>query len=178
MNQERRRYFRITETIGISYRPLDSQEHGEPPNVLDLVSEQDQLLEKLLIEVADTHPKVAELVTVFNQKLERVVNQLMVESNLVSRIAQKVREVNISACGIAFINDEYIPENTALSMELTLHPEQNKIQTSGRVISCEQDEEENYYLRIDFFGMSSAHQESLIQHIVRSQSSQIKELRG
>lgn len=175
---ERRRYFRITDTVGIAYQLMDNAVWSEAsqrkvPNVLEQVADHDKKIQSLLVEVKQSHPKIAELVAEFNQKFERVVNQLMTDSHLVSRIAEKVREVNISACGIAFQDDEYLKQNTALKMEITLYPSNQKVEAEGRVVSCDAVEDgDGYYLRIDFYSMSDAHQELLIQHIVRSQSNQ------
>jgi len=184
-NDERRRYFRINETVGIGYERLENKQRhiddfAQPHNpeaimasLLDVVVEQDSKIEQLLVEVETSHPKVAELVTVFNQKLERVISHLLIENQLIARIAHKVREANISACGIAFINDEPIEVGASLHLELTLYPSETRVETNGRVVGCDQ-EEETYYWRIDFFGMSRGAQETLIQHIVRTQSAQLK----
>ena len=189
MNDDRRRYFRISDSIGIVYHRLQSgssranpaQEH-EPlerkPNLLDLMAEQDVRLEQLLREVETESPKVAELVNLFNQKLERVVNQLLVESDLLARIAFKAKEVSISACGLAFHNREPIDVGAVLSFELTLLPTETPVVTNGRIVGCDYDSETGrYFWRVDFFAMSHSDQELLIQHIVRAQVGQLKSLR-
>ncbi len=177
---ERRRYFRINETVGIAYQLLDTEKEDHPlgnmPDVLELVSKQDKQIERLLLEVEEEHPKVAELITVFNQKLERVVSQLMLESQLVDRIAQRVKEANISACGIAFSTDEAIDLGACLTLELTLYPSDKAIQTKAIVVGCEPAPEGDlWFWRLDFFNMSEKAQETLIQHIVQRQSQQIKD---
>lgn len=184
MSKERRRYFRINETVGVGYELLDHhsivQQHIQDEErlggIFDQVEDQDARIEQLLIELEDKHPSVVELVTLFNQKLERVVNHLLLDSQLVRRIAQKVRVVNISACGIAFECDEEIEAGTQLQLQLTLYPDKRQMETRARVIDCEKHEQ-NYYWRIDFVGMSKADHETLIQHIVRSQGSQLKNKR-
>ncbi len=181
MKDERRRYFRIDDSIGISYRVLEGGE-SEPAGVqaadiMNLVTKQDEKIEKLLLEVGEENPKVAELVTVFNQKLERIVSHLAMESELVGRIAQRVREANISACGMAFHNDEPIAQGARLKLELTLFPSDKTLVLQGIVVDCEKVGGE-WYLRLDFYDLSEAMQENLIQHIVQSQSQQLKKLRG
>lgn len=181
--EERRRYFRINETVGISYQCVDadtiaSKAESSAPDILDLVSGYDEQIERLLIEVQYTQPKVAELLTIFNQKVERVVNHLIMESQLVNRIAHRVREANISACGIAFQNEESVRIGERLRLELTLYPDEQKIATKGRVVSCDlAEDEKSYYWRVDFYGMRPGAQEKLIQHIVKSQGSQLKSQR-
>lgn len=180
MDNERRRFFRINETVGIAWHVLEGAEMPRsetPSDLLSLFSEQDHKIEKLLIELEDENPKVAELIALFNQKLERVVQQFMLDSGLVARIANKVKEANLSACGIAFINEEAITEGADLRMELTLYPSQRRIHTDGRVVGCDNLGNQRHYWRIDFYGMSKADQEDLIQHIVRSQSQQLKTIR-
>ena len=181
MSNERRRYFRIDETIGISYEILDAKNHqskSKTPevDVLDLVAHQDEQIEKLLLEVAEDNPKVAQLVTIFNQKLERIVNQLVLESHLVGKIAHRVQEANISACGIAFATTEEVALDTHVKLELTLFPSKRTLVTNGIIVSCDRAQE-GWYWRIDFYGMPNQVQEELIQHIVQSQSSQLKSKR-
>ena len=179
-NDERRRYFRIDETVGITYQRVtngelpEQKEESFAPDILTLVSEHDRRIEQLIYEISDENPKIGELIMIFNQKVERIVNQLVLKSGLVNRIAHRVREVNISACGIGFINDESINVGERLRMEITLFPDDSKIQTLARVISCEPTEGgKTYYWRLDFYSMNNAAQERLIQHIVRSQSHQL-----
>lgn len=183
MNQERRRYFRINETVGIAYQTIDVNGHdglgGKVPDVMQLVAKQDRKIERLLREVADEHPKIAELVSVFNQKLERIVNHIVLESDLVERIAQRIKEANLSACGMAFSNDEAVEVGARLKLELTLYPSEYKLSTAGIVVACDkQSDSSEWYWRIDFFDMADHAQEALIQHIVKSQSQQIKNFRG
>ncbi|WP_086929791.1 PilZ domain-containing protein [Agarilytica rhodophyticola] len=181
---ERRRYFRINETIGISYQVLEGDNHDigfqkGNASVLELVSKHDQQIERLLVELADEHPKIVELITVFNQKLERVVNQLVLENQVISRIAHRVKAANISACGIAFENDEQITKGAKLKMELTLFPSEKKIVVNGIIVGCEPiSDKKSWYWRIDFYSMGEQAQELLIQHIVQCQSQQLKKMRG
>lgn len=185
MGDEKRRYFRIDETIGINYERIDHKDLENKKNqdlvadIYSLVTEQDERIDKLLSEIADENPKVGELIMIFNQKIERIVNQLLIKSELVNRVARKVREVNISACGMAFINDEPIEIGERLQLEMTLYPSETKIQTLARVISADVTENNGfYYWRLDFYAMNVSSQELLIQHIVKSQSIQLKGLRG
>ena len=68
MNEERRRFFRINETVGLSIHFLD--ESGEPISAANidsdaqsiaLISKQDERIERLLLDLQETHPKMAEL---------------------------------------------------------------------------------------------------------------------
>lgn len=184
MTRERRRYFRINEALGISYQVLgvsggDRGGRSDPAaDLLDMVAGHDERIEKLLAEVAQTQPQVAELISVFNQKLERVVSQLVVDNRLVDRIAQRVKEANISACGIAFNNEEPIEIDARLKLELSLFPGDIKLNLKGKVVGCSpSNDQTGYYWRIEFYGMNERTQEQLIQHIVKRQSAQLKKVR-
>lgn len=175
MSSEKRRFFRINETIGLSYEVLDKG--GTPSentvDVLDLMSEQDEKIEQLLIEVEPESPKVVELIRAMNQKLERIVGQVAVESRMVDKLANKVKEVNISACGIGFVCDESVPVGSQLNLDLQLFPSNKAIKSSGIVVGCE-PLGSGFYWRIDFYGMTQGTQELLIQHIVQRQGAQLK----
>lgn len=182
MNEERRRYFRITESVGLSYALLDELggEEQKPESttadILAHLTEQDKKIEQALREVVDESPKVAALIGLFNQKIERIVHMLTMEGRLLDKLAMRIREVNISACGIAFTNEEHISVGRPVRLELTLFPEEKKIVTDGRVISCDPIADSvNFYIRIDFFAVNKAAQEELIQHIVKRQSVQLQE---
>lgn len=179
---EKRRYFRINETIGLSYEfierePAKKKKNVLPNALLDVVSKQDKKIEGLLRELAQEQPRVAELVQLLNQKLERVVNQLVLDSGLVGRIANRVKEVNISACGMGFPNEVAAVPGEKLRVELELFPDNYLINAKGIIVGCDRVID-GYFWRVDFYDMSSAAQEALIQHIVRRQSAQLKAARA
>lgn len=180
MTQERRRYFRINDTLALGYELLDEAEDDADTksiDVLDLMSAQDAQIEQLLLQVADQSPAVAALVRALNQKLERVVAQLVADSRMVDQLAKRVKEVSISACGIGFVADREVPEGSRVALELVLEPDQFVIKTKGFVVAVDAYER-GFYWRVNFYDMPASHQERLIQHIVQRQSVQLKYGRG
>lgn len=181
---ERRRFFRINEMLGISYEKLDDED-GEnssktyAPDMFELVTQQDAKIEQLLIELGESNPKVAELAALLNQKLERISSHLAIKNDLTERIAYRVKEVNLSACGLAFLNNEQVALGTRLQLDLTLYPSEQQISTKAVVVACDSQGmgEDKFYWRVDFFGMSARAQEKLIQYVVQCQSAQLKSRR-
>lgn len=180
MTDERRRYFRINETVGISYQRIDSsgtqgkKEEGLADDSMRIF-EQDDQIENLINELKGDNPLIAQLAVLLNRKIDRIADQQALRNDLLNRIAHRVKEVNISACGMAFLNDEPINEGERLRLELKLFPAEAKVQTLARIVTCDWDEaSRQYYWRMDFYSMSAHSQETLIQHIVRSQSAQLK----
>ena len=183
--EERRRYFRIDDTVGLSIKLLDQDQANESypafaPNAVELVAQHDAQINRLLEKLEDESPSFAELANLLNQKMDRLTNLLAMESNLVDRIAHRVQAVNISACGLAFSHEDPIAEGSRIQVELTLFPKELKVISEGIVVACELTigEQQTYYCRVDFYGMSSEVQEQLIQHVVQSQSAQLKARRS
>ena len=185
MAEERRRFFRIDDTVGVAYRLLSEAElnaEGEqaaaPLDVFALLARFDTQIEHGLGQLRVKQPLVSEVLEALNKKLDTVINQLEADDHLVRRLAQTVQEVNISACGMALVCDEAVASGRLLDLELALKPGNLNIHTRARVVACDPFKGgEGYYLRLDFIGMGEADQELLIQHIVKRQSSIIRTAR-
>ncbi|AFU99140.1 PilZ domain-containing protein [Simiduia agarivorans] len=178
---ERRRFFRINDKVGVAYRVLTEEEansrterDAEPVDTLSLLSRYENTITQLLPGIQSE--SMRELFGALNNKINCIIAQLELDSRLVREIAHRVREVNISACGMAFIVDEQIPAGKILSLDLILRPEGRHIATYGQVLDCEAGDK-GFYLRINFMALSAMDQESLIQHIVKRQGSLLREQR-
>lgn len=178
---ERRRFFRINDKVGVAYRVLTDEEassrterDAEPVDTLSLLSRYENTITQLLPGVQSE--SMRELFGALNNKINCIIAQLELDSRLVREIAHKVREVNISACGVAFWVDEMVPAGKILSLDLILRPEGRHIATYGQVLDCEAGDQ-GFYLRINFMALSAMDQESLIQHIVKRQGTLLREQR-
>lgn len=178
---ERRRFFRINDRVGVAYRVLTEAEansrqeqDAQPADTQSLLARYEQTIDQLLPQVESA--LVAELLGTLNKKLNCIIAQLELDSQLVRDLAHKVREVNISACGMAFVAEEAVMPGKILSLDLLLRPEGTQLATYGQVLSCEKTDE-GHYLRINFISLSPFDQEVLIQHIVRRQGWLIREQR-
>lgn len=175
MSDDRRRFFRIDDHIGVSYRVVDESEligQTQPPrqsDIFSLLNDLDKTITQELSELQLRDPKMAVLLDAFDRKLSALVNQLEIDNYLVQRIAHKVRQVNISACGMGLQIEEPLKEGDLVMIDLVLIPGNVNIFTYGRIISSESVNDKETYVRMDFFGMSPTDQELLIQHIVRRQ---------
>lgn len=179
---DRRRYFRISDSLGVAYKVISDEHLGEdrvqaePVRVFQLLEEQDRHIDQLLGRLNDRDPLVAELARALNQKLNSLVNQLEMESRLIEQIAHRVCEVNISACGLGFPVEEAMVPGTSVQLDLVLLPERQRLLTEAMVISCE-PRVEGHYARLDFVDMAPGDQEMLIQHIVKRQGDLLRTAR-
>jgi hypothetical protein len=176
MSKEKRRYFRINEKVGFSYEWLDSPERdvGEP--AAGEQDDEDNKILRLISELAAESPKLAELLGALNAKLDRTIQRTVLESETLTRVVSRIREINISACGLGFINDLPAPIGRHMRCELELSPGEKTVITRGVLVACDAVAG-GFYWRVDFYGMSHTSQEHLIQHIVQRQSVQLKNRR-
>ena len=173
--QERRRFFRIDDSLGVSYQRISDAEAAQHQVQLQHNS-QLQALDSFesrirsLIEASKIQtPIVAELADLLNKKLNLLINQLEVDQKLLLHTPIKLQDVNISACGMAFDLGEAVPEGDRLLIQLQLYPDDTRLQIVARSVGCTENDE-GYYIRLEFHDMAADDQELLIQHIVRRQS--------
>lgn len=184
-DDERRRYFRIEDTVGVSYEPLSEAEakqrevelkhsnrHG--PDRLHRVERQLQLLiDKLRIQ----QPEFAEAIELLNVKFNTLKASQVTDD---TKRRSYIRQVNLSACGISLEGNDKFASGQKLYIDLTLLPTDLHIYTLGEVIDCKTttDPDWNFVMRIDFYGMSAEDEELLVQHMVKRQARILHEERG
>ena len=176
MTMEKRRYFRLQEIVGLSYKraPLADTAQQHFFDLPSHIGAGDAQIRHLLGQLKQDNPELAELVQLLNRKLERAVAQLVIDNDLVTRLAERAHEVSISACGIGFIADEGIEIGAELVLALSLDADYERLHTPGVVVGCDETPE-GFYWRVDFRGMSTHCEERLIQFLVRRQSRQLRE---
>jgi hypothetical protein len=185
--RERRRYFRITDDMGIYYRVLARDEAQElakdrrdSSGGFDFVSNFDNRIQTLLESCKIQSPLAAELLDLINKKLNFVIQQMDVDSELMQKVAYTMREVNVSACGVAFPNQEALKPGELIQLDIMLYPSEVRISSVAKVSACEPldlDEaigDYRYFLRVNFVEINATDQEVLIQHVVKKQGSSLK----
>ncbi|MGH1370704.1 MAG: PilZ domain-containing protein [Cellvibrionaceae bacterium] len=182
---DRRRFFRINDNVGVNYRQLKESELNQhidalanPADSLSIIADCNKQIETLLSQLAIKEPLIADLVGAMNKKVNCVIQQLELETQLTQSLAHKIQEVNISACGMALTTEELLESGTVLDLELMLLPGRYLLHCHGIVVDATAaNEGEGFHTRVDFSGMCSEDQELLIQHIVKRQGALLKALR-
>jgi c-di-GMP-binding flagellar brake protein YcgR len=190
MNKERRRYFRIDDSMGVSYRCIGSEEAKvfakqtqERGSAFDFAANFDNRIQTLLDACKIQSPLAAELIDLMNKNLNFVIAQMDVDSELMHKIAYSLREVNVSACGMAFANEEVLEKGQILQLDIMLHPSELHVSAMAEVVACvpleidEATDDLSCFVRVDFTEVNSSDQELLIQHIVKRQSELLKQKR-
>lgn len=176
MSKEKRRYFRINEKVGFTYEWLDSQDSDGKELAAGEQEDENDQIRRLIGELAVETPKLAELLSALNAKLDRTIQRTVLESETLTQVVSRIREINISACGLGFVHDQPAQTGRHMRCELELSPGEKTLVTRGVLVACDAVAG-GYYWRVDFYGMSHTAQEQLIQHIVQRQGAQLKNRR-
>lgn len=176
MSEEKRRYFRINEKVGFTYEWLDALGSDAGEQSLAEQEDDDDKILRLIDELAAESPKLAELAAALNAKMDRTIRRVVLATETLTQVVSRIREINISACGLAFVNDQPAQIGRHLRCELEFSPGEKTIVTRGVLVACDAVAGGHYW-RVDFYGMSHTNQELLIQHIVKRQGAQLKNRR-
>ncbi len=182
---ERRRYFRVQDSIELAYRILAPNEDIDDKLRLEQVwSGRQAALEKRIQAIQErvqrSFPEVAELFDLLNEKVNLLAAS---EAQASLEIDQAPREqaVNISACGIAFFAAESIPLASRVLLHLRVQPDSQLLSIIGTVIAIETDHDQeaphNVLIRADFTDIKEDHQELLIQHVIQCQNRELRRRR-
>ena len=184
--QERRRYFRVTDLVGLRYQFLSQDEQAlaiqaKPNSRKDLLKQIDNEVLANLALIQSSQPEVHRLLDLLNQKINLALGNDESEKNEIDADGN-ICSVNLSACGLAFPANKPASLNQYISLELTLYPNNIRLTLLAAAISCDRYEEESernkYIIRADFVDISDANQEVLVQHVIKRQALQLKQQRG
>lgn len=182
---ERRRYFRVTDLVGLRFQLLSQDEQSlaiqaKPSSRKDLLAQIDNEILANLALIQNSLPEVHQLLDLLNQKIN-----LALEGDSASDsehdASSNICSVNLSACGLAFPSEEAVTLNQYISLELTLYPNNIRLTLLAAVISCDrrdgEDDAHKYVIRANFVDISDANQEVLVQHVIKRQAAQLKQKR-
>ena len=179
--EERRRFFRIDDSMGVCYRRLSEEEArafarrlAEPGGAIDYASHFDNRIQTLLEACRVQNPVAAELLDLLNKKLNFAIQQMEIDAGMLQKIAYQMKQVNVSGCGMAFAVGESFKRGEMLQLDLLLHPGELHVIAMAEVVACESQAEGEWFLRLNFVELNRHDQELLIQHVVKRQSAILK----
>ncbi len=192
--RERRRYFRVNDTLDISCRLMEADDAGKPgvsggrklsERWLHIENDIQIALEKVRKQSSD----VADLLALFNQKISLMGSDEHADSGEEAAFQHSV-SVNISACGIAFCLPVQFAVGASLQLKLRLYPNMIELSLPAVVIACEDraangdhpaesgvNSDEPFLIRADFVRLDDNMQEILIQHVLKCQTRELKQRR-
>jgi hypothetical protein len=177
---ERRDYYRINDTVGLSYVVVEEGEDSpaETPGefgmpLTNLIAEIDREFNQVSNALWRENPAVAQAVGLLNKKISMVAAISLQQDHQAVDPYDEVM-VNISGTGIAFNCNESLITGTRLRLSVVLKPSNIYLTFMGDVVACDKPETEEdegmYWVRVNIDEDNSAVHEQLIQHVVQKQS--------
>jgi hypothetical protein len=185
----RRRFFRIVDALGVSYKVMTDAEISEGDLASGEVSKQfvdtfsvmqnyNNILNETLEKIQPRDPDTVTAIEQLNKKFDALLMMLELDSLITQRACHQISEASISASGIAFPIEEQLEPNMFLALELLLRPSSKHVSAVGKVIACDKLSDDNvFYLRVEFVEMTDKDKEILIQHIVQRQGALLRALK-
>jgi hypothetical protein len=183
---ERRRFFRIDDTINLSYRLIDEetaklglQAVADLPNEYSLAATLDVLSQealRIMQRLEKQQDEFLELYKVLDTKINAVAQIVMFRGGNVD--GKNSQEVNLSASGLAFHQTNPLNAGQDLVIEMYLPSTLALIMIIGKVIKCEPVQPGQFLIRVDYIDIKEEDRELLIKYVVRKQWQQLQEKRS
>ena len=187
-NEERRRFFRIDDDINLYYKVIGQQPVNNMSRVsndilgscslstaLDMLTQESKVLMRR-IEAKDSD--ISDYLKLLNNKIELIAQALTLQDADFNE--QKTRNVNLSASGLAFDNEEELKMGEYLEVKMVLSSIAAVILVHAKVVYCrknndnDMDGKPSFIVGLDYVNMQEQDRELLIKHIVRRQMQQIR----
>lgn len=184
-NQERRKYYRIDDSVIFNYRivhenqhdpdlPKHQQDASAAFEMADLFGQINQQMRTTLGRIGERSADIAAYLKNLDRKID-----LLVEMNLFKEhqsSLQSRRKINLGAGGLSFGTDEKLKQGTLLAIDMILSTALTCLHLTGRVIMVTKGTDNDYPYRISigFTDISDIEEDQIIKHTLRLQSEQLR----
>lgn len=181
---ERRRFFRVNDSVSLSYQLIDAATVDLGLKAAESISNEFSLAATLELLSQDAarimqhlqtqSPQFLELYQVLDAKINAIAQAVMYLDNNAN--AKRCQHVNLSAAGLAFQQQEVLEIGQNLAIQLYLPGALAQIFIYARVVNCKPvDATKEQLICVDFTHVREEDQELLIKHVVRTQWQQLRE---
>ena len=188
MSTDRRRYFRVNDTVLIKYRVVEKDVCGcvkQPaqPGSVPVGSTRfallgiDPRLREVIAAIRNEQPLVAEALNLLNRKIMLVERLIAIEANEGDNEGaseHEPMEISLSGGGAAITAGTPLPVSTYLVIDLVLLPMRYPMTVFGTVVDCSTMGDGNYRIAIKFDDMSDRDRDLLTQQVMRKQTDELK----
>ncbi len=185
LSDERRKFFRIEDSVRLTLREVDQGELDRRLENLELnmadsftlmtgLNAIGQQVSASLRRIESKDPDIADYLKALDKKLDLISKAFLAEE--VDMMDKPARAVNLSAGGMAVYGREPMQSGKVLEIKMLLLPSYTGILTYGTLVDCvmmegeELDPEYPYRLRIDFSFMRDTDRDALIRHVLLKQA--------
>lgn len=188
--QERRQYFRIEDSVRLSYKRVSqaelearlndrSQEVSSRFTALGSLQNITQEMAGVLRKVEAQAPEVARYLRALDRKVDLLGRALLNQHE--ELLEQPAKAVNLSASGISFDAAEPLEVGSLLEIKLLLLPDYVGMLIFGEVIACEErpehDRQQGCCTRVNFVHLREEDRDVLIRHVLQRQSEYLRKRR-
>ncbi len=180
MSKNRRQSFRIDNPVVLLYKIVSERDMNRnassireggflPGGVSSTLFGMEAELKGRVARIKHKTPEVAQALELLNNKLNALINLLpMMQDQEENIFEQPMRKTNVSATGIAFVNEEHLEPETCLYMRLLLAPDYYYIAAYARVVRSEKRARPRdgfrYRVAVEFTLISEQHREMLVKY--------------
>ncbi|MEW8508499.1 MAG: PilZ domain-containing protein [Candidatus Thiodiazotropha sp.] len=186
---ERREFFRIDDSIQVSYRVIAQNELPESIDeqlqgtdrftVMTRLQTISQHLSAPLHRIEQRDPDIADYLKALDEKINLLGQSFLADEN--ELLNRPSRRVNLSAGGLAMDITEELTLGALVEIKLLLLPSYTGIIAYGEVVGIERttggDTAYPYHTRINFGLIRNSDQDALIRHITRRQGEMLRQRR-
>lgn len=192
ISENRRRFFRIDDTVRLSYRAVDPAELAEEVGRLNdglggsfaLMATLAAITQRNSVHLRRIEQQSGDLghyLRALDQKIDAVARALLLQD---AELPAKTEEpVNLSAGGLAIPVRDCLPAGTPLEIRLLLLPSLAGILAFGAVVDCGPPPAGSEHpagmqlMRVDFTHIRDEDRDLLIKHMLRRQGEQLRQAR-
>lgn len=184
---EKRRYFRVSDTISLLYKIVDDFDIDQLSHISDDVLENCSLAAALEVLNEDTRmlaprlerrdPELFEYLKIIDTKINLIVQALIRDNEQFAK--HDKHDVSLSGSGLAFRNQHPIEVGRILELRMMLTSCLAVIVSYGRVVDCreiiQRNPEQPYEISVEYINMKEEDREVLLRHVVKKQLQQLRD---
>ena len=180
MSAERRTSFRIDNPVALVYKIVDEKDVQRnaaeikdggflPGGMSATLFGMEAELKGRIGRVRQRSPEIAQSLELLNNKLNALINLMpLLQGEEENIFEQPMRKTNVSASGIAFVNEEPLEAGTNLYLRLVLAPDYYYVAAYAKVVRCQPMKNPrdgfSYRIAVDFTLISDQHRELLVKY--------------
>lgn len=185
--EEKRRYFRVNDTINLLHKVIDKKNVNALSHVsndvlgncsltaaLDVLTQESRMLSPRL-ERRD--PEMFEYLKIIDTKINLIAQALSAQNEQFSE--HDTREVSLSATGLAFSNDKAVAVGELLELRMLLTSCMAVIVAYARVVQCKDISDDNperpFAICVEYVNLTDDDRELLIKHVIKKQLQQLRD---
>lgn len=170
MEENRRNYFRIKDTLGLLVLKAGTELHPQVDTRFSISHELDGIekeAQNIIRNLPSEQKELAHLFRLMNKKIDLLAKALVSESNDAKQLIQQ--EVCLSEASIDFENDQSFDEDEEVIIKLMLLPDYVGLDLTGRVKESHSQSQKTV---IEFTDLDEYDRQILARHIIQAQSAE------